>query len=302
MTIPLIDVASLERGDPSQREHLRAAACETGAFAVAGHAVAPQLREALRVACDRFFDLPQSERDAIDMIHSPFFRGYSAVGSERTQGLPDRREQLDVGPEEPARAAASDPPYLRLHGPNLWPATLPELRPAVLSWMAELRGVSLRLLDALGAALGREPGALTSGATIEPHERLKIIRYPAGAGAQEEQGVGEHSDSGVITLIAHDGMPGLQVLAGGAFSGVVAPRGALIAVLGRALTERTGGATRAAVHRVSIAPGSAARVSVAYFLNPRLDYAGYGEEALRVVLRSHPETAKRYFSDLLAGR
>jgi hypothetical protein len=41
-------------------------------------------------------------------------------------------------------------------------------------------------------------------------------------------------------------------------------------------------------------------VSVAYFLNPRLDHAGYGHEALKVVLRSHPHVPRRFFADLPA--
>jgi isopenicillin N synthase-like dioxygenase len=71
--------------------------------------------------------------------------------------------------------------------------------------------------------------------------------------------------------------------------------------LGRALSAATSGEVTAARHRVTSPPAGSERVSIAYFLNPRLDYDGYGDEALKVVLRSHPETAQRYFADLLTS-
>jgi isopenicillin N synthase-like dioxygenase len=52
-------------------------------------------------------------------------------------------------------------------------------------------------------------------------------------------------------------------------------------------------------HRVTNPLDGSSRYSVSYFLNPRLDYAGYGEDALAVVLRSHPRTALRFYADLL---
>ena len=35
-------------------------------------------------------------------MKSPHFRGYTRIGGERTQGLVDWREQIDIGPERPA--------------------------------------------------------------------------------------------------------------------------------------------------------------------------------------------------------
>jgi isopenicillin N synthase-like dioxygenase len=279
---------------------LRCAASEIGAFLLAGHGVdEARTEELLDLSC-RLFTLPRAERDAIDMIHSPYFRGYSALGTERTQGEPDLREQFDVGPEEePRKPAAGDPPYLRLHGPNLWPASLPELRPSVLAWMELLRGVSVRVLSAIAESAGLRSETFASGYSGKPHERLKIIAYPHTEPANTQQGVGEHTDSGFLALIAHDGTQGLQIHDGREFIDVTAPSGTLIAVLGRALADATAGATLAARHRVLSPPAGYKRVSVAYFLNPRLDHAGYGHEALKVVLRSHPHVARRFFADQL---
>jgi isopenicillin N synthase-like dioxygenase len=260
----------------------------------------------------RFFALPRERRDAIDMIHSPYFRGYSQAGSERTHGRADIREQLDIGPEdEPHAAIAGEPPYLRLRGPNLWPETLPALRPAILAWMDALRAVSGAVLGHVLDAAGFHPETLVAGFAERPHERLKIIRYPGIDASVSAQGVGEHRDSGFLSVIVHDGTTGLEVYDGERFVGVTAASGEPIVVLGSALQTATGGALDAALHRVVSPPSGTERVSVAYFLNPRLDFVldanapderatAYGYEALKVVLRSHPHVAERYFADLIA--
>jgi isopenicillin N synthase-like dioxygenase len=300
--LPSIDLETLEgEANAAERERLRRAARDVGAFLLTGHGIGERATDGLLAESRRFFELPQSERDAIDMIHSPYFRGYSAAGSERTQGEPDQREQLDVGPEEePFDVAAGDPAYRRLHGPNLWPPSQPALRPAVLGWMQRLRGVSTRVMAALVESIGLSRNELADGFSGQPHERLKIIKYPSRAGDESaQQGVGEHSDSGFLALIVQDGTRGLEVHDGHAFVDVIAPPGAMIAVLGRALHGATAGEIVAARHRVTSPPPGSERVSVAYFLNPRLDHADYGEEALRVVLRSHPATASKFFADLL---
>jgi isopenicillin N synthase-like dioxygenase len=46
---------------------------------------------------ERFFALPQAEKDTIHITKSRHLRGYSGVGSETTQGKSDLREQIDLG-------------------------------------------------------------------------------------------------------------------------------------------------------------------------------------------------------------
>ncbi|MGD3112621.1 2-oxoglutarate and iron-dependent oxygenase domain-containing protein [Streptomyces sp. YGL11-2] len=45
----------------------------------------------------RFFALPGGQRLAVENIHSPHFRGYTAAGRELTGGRMDWRELFDVG-------------------------------------------------------------------------------------------------------------------------------------------------------------------------------------------------------------
>ncbi len=290
---------------------MRRASSEIGAFVLTGHGIEPKTAHDVLNVGRRFFALPAEQRDAIDMIRSPYFRGYSQAGSERTQGRADMREQLDVGPEdEPHIAGAGEPPYLRLRGPNLWPEALPALRPAILAWMDTLRAISGAVLGHVLDVAGFESETFVSGFAERPHERLKIIRYPGVDDRDSTQGVGEHRDSGFLSIIVHDGTAGLEVHDGKRFVGVEAASGETIVVLGSALQTATGGALDAALHRVTSPRAGTDRVSIAYFLNPRLDFVfdasaaderavEYGYEALKVVLRSHPHVAERYFADLI---
>ena len=101
-----------------------------------GHGVASDLDRGVMSAARAFFALPERERRELAIAKSPHFRGYTVLGDEITRGARDWREQLDAGPEEPALAVKpGDPPWLRLRGPNQWPARLPRMRDDVLGWM-----------------------------------------------------------------------------------------------------------------------------------------------------------------------
>ena len=67
------------------------------------------------------------------------WRGCFPVGGELTSGRPDRKEGLYFGAE-----LADDDPRVRagtpLHGPNLFPGQVPELRAAVLAYLDALTG------------------------------------------------------------------------------------------------------------------------------------------------------------------
>jgi isopenicillin N synthase-like dioxygenase len=322
--LPTIDI-----DDPDPAAFARAAA-ETGAFVLTGTRIDTGLVERMLALSHRFFALQPEELATIAMERSPQFRGYSCVGTEQTQGRADQREQLDVGPESAAvDTHPDDPPYRRLDGPNQWPAALPALRPAVMAWMEHGAALSERVFEALLAGLDAPPGSFDGAFAPDPHLRIKVVRYPGIPPSDDAQGVGAHRDSGLLTLIAQDPGPGLQVFLGDRYVDVVTPPGALVAVLGRALERATHGCTTAAQHRVVSPPPGRDRISVPFFFNPRLDYAiepidlpayvrarghtieldtadvrtrRYGETFLNVLLRSHRPVAARHHPDLLADQ
>ncbi len=103
--LPEVDL----RHPPGQlQDHLRAAAHEVGFFYLTGPGVSAATRRVM-AAARRLFALPQAEKDAIAMVRSPHFRGYTRLGGELTGGHVDWREPIDIGPERDAVGAPASP-------------------------------------------------------------------------------------------------------------------------------------------------------------------------------------------------
>lgn len=313
--LPVLDL----RADPDRlREDLRRAAHEVGFFYLTGHEVPAGLSGRVFAAARRLFALPAAAKDAVAMVRSPHFRGYTRMGGERTGGEVDWREQIDIGPERAVIAGAGGPDYLRLEGPNQWPAALPELPGLIAEWDAALSAVGRTLLRHWAASLGSPADVFDAAFADTPATLIKLIRYPARASSA--QGVGAHRDPGVLTLLlAEPGSRGLQVRPAGWRDWIDAPpvEGAFIVNIGELLEVATGGYLRATEHRVDLDVAAAERISLAYFFNPRLDasiptlplpddlaararvvadpanpmYPVYGRNLWKARLRAHPDVA-----------
>jgi len=331
--LPKIDLAPFMAAPESAAgravvARLRDACHGPGFCYLAGHGVPPDLDAAIMAAAREFFALPEAQRRALAIANSPHFRGYTVLGDERTKGVSDWREQLDVGAEEPAAAVAhGDPPWRRLRGPNQWPARVPAMQPTVLAWMHAMDRVGLAVLRALARGLG-QPGDHFDGAVLprgDPH--LKIIRYPAQPrDADTGQGVGLHHDSGLVSFVLQDDVGGLQVELDGTLVEATPRPGTYVMNLGEMLQAATHGYLRATKHRVQSPPSGRERLSIAYFFHPRLDavfapialppelaaqarggqnadpsdpiFATFGDNYLKIRLRSHRDVALAHYADL----
>jgi isopenicillin N synthase-like dioxygenase len=322
-TLPVVDLRACSG---QLRTTLREAAHEVGFFYLTGHDVPATLVGRMLAAARRLFELPQGDKDAVAMAHSPHFRGYTRLGGELTRGEVDWREQIDIGPERPSVGGPGEPDYLWLQGPNQWPAALPELPGIVAEWDAALSSVARILLAHWAVSLGAAHDVFDSAFAEAPATLIKIIRYPARAATS--QGVGAHRDSGVLTLLlAEPGSRGLQVRRGssgqpdGGWVDVPPMDGAFIVNIGEMLEVATRGYLRATEHRVSLEGPAAERISVPFFFNPRLDaqlpvlslpedlatrtdpswsptedpsdpiFSVYGRNAWKSRLRAHPDVA-----------
>ncbi|HEY0225394.1 MAG TPA: 2-oxoglutarate and iron-dependent oxygenase domain-containing protein [Mycobacterium sp.] len=321
--LPVVDLRACSG---QLRTTLREAAHEVGFFYLTGHDVPATLVGRMLAAARQLFELPQGDKDAVAMAHSPHFRGYTRLGGELTRGEVDWREQIDIGPERPSVGGPGEPDYLWLQGPNQWPAALPELPRIVAEWDAALSSVARTLLAHWAVSLGAAHDVFDSAFAEAPATLIKIIRYPARAASS--QGVGAHRDSGVLTLLlAEPGSRGLQVRRGasaqpdGGWVDVPPMDGAFIVNIGEMLEVATRGYLRATEHRVNLEGPATERISVPFFFNPRLDaqlpvlslpddlaartdtrwsptedpsdpiFSVYGRNAWKSRLRAHPDVA-----------
>ncbi len=271
--LPVIDMSPLF--DPTDKPgHRRVAgeigrACrESGFFYVTGHGVDPATRSALESASRLFFALPIEEKMRIEMAHGGrAWRGFFPVGFELTSGEPDQKEGLYFGTELPLdhpSVIAKTP----LHGPNLWPRSIPELRPLVHKYMAAAAEAGQVLLRGIALSLDLAPDYFVSTYTREPTVLFRIFHYPESGGPG--WGVGEHTDYGLLTLLAQDEQGGLQVESGGQWIDAPPIENALVCNLGDMLDRLTGGWYRSNLHRVRNSSGHG-RLSFPLFFDPGFD-------------------------------
>ncbi|MFH7597250.1 2-oxoglutarate and iron-dependent oxygenase domain-containing protein [Streptomyces racemochromogenes] len=326
-SLAVIDLSRAD--DPAERDdflkQLHAAARDTGFLYLTGHGITEAETARILELTRAFFALPEADRLAVSNLNSPHFRGYTRIGHELTGGASDWRDQLDVGAERPAPEVGPEAPaYLWLEGPNQWPASLPELREAVLGWQERLAAVAHRLLRELLTSIGAPADFFDAAFADRPHLHTKLIRYPGSAPSGADQGVGAHKDYGFLTLLLQDGVGGLQVVRDGGFVDIPPLPGAFVVNLGELLEIATEGYLVATDHRVVSPPGAVERFSVPFFYNPRLDavidtvpgeylrsapgvahdasnplHAEYGRNELKGWVRAHPEVARRWHPSLI---
>ena len=274
--LPVIDMAPLfEQGGAQARaevgQAIQAACRAYGFFYVTGHAISETLIRRLAAASRRFFALPVDVKMGIAMARGgAAWRGFFPVGGELTSGRPDIKEGLYLGTELPAghpRVKAGWP----LHGGNLWPAEVPELRGAVLDYMAATTRAGHALIEGIAIALGLSPGYFAEHYTAEPTILFRLFHYPDTGQEKDDEdrkwGVGEHTDYGLLTLLSQDRSGGLQVkIAQGWIDAPPLP-GTLVCNIGDMLDRLTGGWFRSNPHRVRNESGRG-RLSFPLFFDP----------------------------------
>lgn len=259
--------------DPAQRATLAQSLTDichrTGFFLLVDHQLQESVIDPVFSASRAFFDLPMQQRQSIDKLRSRHFRGWEGEGSEYTNGRPDIREQIDLWSEHNARGHDVKPDYLRLHGPNQWPADslVSGFENTLNTWFARLGGVADELMEVISIGLGLPANYFDAAFGDERMALTKLIRYPQTPAGQF--GVNAHHDAGFLTLLSPGTAPGLQIeLADGSWMDVPLVPGALVVNLGEILQAMTGNYLLATPHRVV---ASSQRLSAAYFHGPSLD-------------------------------
>ncbi|MFF3444388.1 isopenicillin N synthase family dioxygenase [Streptosporangium sp. NPDC002721] len=280
---------------------------DTGFFYVSGHGVPSSLLDRLDTAARRFFSLPPEVKAEISMERGGrAWRGFFPVGGELTSGRPDLKEGIYFGaepaePAEPTRSAEApgsakslrspeppgsvkspgsagspEPPggdpraRLPLHGRNLFPAQVPELGEAVLEYLDRLTDLGQSVMRGVALSLGLAEDYFATGYTADPTVLFRIFHYPPAPPGADGWGVGEHTDYGLLTLLAQDRNGGLQVHAGSGWIEAPPIPGTFVCNIGDMLDRLTGGYYRSTPHRVRNVSGNE-RLSFPFFFDPAWD-------------------------------
>jgi isopenicillin N synthase-like dioxygenase len=290
--IPRIDISALFNNDTASRtavdQAILAAAKSAGMLVLTGLPPAAVLDAPARRRLLHLFTLPEPEirklwRWNFDPLRPNVYRGWFPLQS----GQVTYKEGIDMGPDlayGPDRADARDP--LTEATPFPPEDLLPGWRALARDYYLAMEQLSQAMMHAIARALGLPQDCFDS-AFRGGISTLRLLRYPvrpaasfdgvAPADVWTEHG-GErrytlaraHVDTGFMTLLAQDGVGGLQAQhLDGSWIDVPPQEASLAVNFGKVLERWTAGAIRATVHRV-LGTGQE-RFSIPFFYEARVD-------------------------------
>jgi isopenicillin N synthase-like dioxygenase len=286
--IPVIDIAPLFKPPSPARDAVdRAimnAASGIGFMTVTGFPAATLLTPENRRKLFKVFNLSDAEKSQLlrwnfDPTKTNLYRGWFPL----QMGTPSYKEGIDMGPDLAHGAGvvdASDP--LREATPLPDESMAPGWREDAAAYYTAMESTGQAVMRSVARGLGLAEDVFDE-AFAGGISTLRLTRYPqredtsGGAAFAVEHGGrtrnligGAHVDSGFVTLLAQDGVEGLQAQTHvGEWIDVPPADGTLAVNFGRLLDRWTGGRVHATMHRV-LSP-ERERFSIPFFYEPRAD-------------------------------
>jgi isopenicillin N synthase-like dioxygenase len=291
-SIPGIDVSALFGMPSAARDRtdqaIMDAAATSGFFVAWGFPPNVPVDRDTRRNLLRLFQLPQSEtrplwRQKFDPSHPNVYRGWFPP----QQGFLTSKEGIDLGPDVaygPSVLHVDDP--LREATPMPSPTLLPGWREQIAHYYLGMVYASQTLMRSIARGLELHENFFDH-AFEKGLSTLRLLRYPvrtdAALAAASDPSVwvthqGEryyvtgapHVDSGFLTLLAQEGVSGLQARhRNGRWVDVAPMQDALAVNFGKVLERWSGGRIKATEHRV-IGTGQE-RMSIPFFYEARAD-------------------------------
>ena len=265
--IPLVDITALAAPDFAARaavaREIGAASRHIGFFAITGHGIPAAAMDDAFAAAREVFALPRASKEALAIARHGHNRGYVGLGVEALdeKAGADLKEAYnliwtDAGGERP---------------PNIWPP-IPGWQTRAQAYLDAVLAVGQRLHRAFAIDLGLDEHFFDDKVDA-PLATLRMLHYPAGFSGDApagQAGAGTHTDYGNVTLLATDGVAGLQVRRrdGGWIAAPSIP-GAFLCNIGDCLMRWANDVYVSTPHRVLPPPRE--RYSIAFFLDPNPD-------------------------------
>jgi len=268
--LPSFDAAKLNSPTSADLSRMADCAQDIGFLTVYNTVLTPARVRFALAAYRAFFELPEVEKQKVNMALTDANRGWGAPGAEQVDpnANPDYKQVYDCGFELPTDNPLSK---MRAYGSNLWPNSPVGFQEVIQAYYLDALAVARLILRVLAEAIGAEPDYFEDKFT-RPMALLRGNYYPprpAWAG-EKDWGIATHTDYGCLTLLATDGVPGLEVrLRGGGWLPVTTQPGTFIINFGEMIEMWTEGKVKATPHRVRGTEQE--RISMPLFFNPNHD-------------------------------
>ena len=285
--VPLVDLTGAFGPGPRRDEvveTIRLACEDVGFLVITGHGIADEAVNGIDAASRAFFALPEEEKRAY-MGPPGVYRGFtpsqeSALAlSREDESLPDLCELYTVNrfdDPETARRAGLREGRESFFAPNIWPdpERVPGFQDAFETYYAVMEDLAVELMRLMALALELDEHWFDD--KIADHiTNLTVNHYPSldrpALPGQFRRGA--HSDWGSLTILYHDGEPGLQIMSPeGAWEDVQVVPGSFVVNLGDLMAAWTNDRWVSTLHRVVVPEGDTGdRISIAFFHQPTYD-------------------------------
>lgn len=240
---------------------------DVGFAYLTGHGVSAETVSTTFEASRLLFASSPEELDDIHFRHAGRYRGYVPPDGRRGKGRGYELFDCAMTPGGEYRG----PGAAYRDAPNLWPAALPDFRPALENYQQHMRVVAERVLSLIAEGLGLSPSFFAERSRLS-HGQLRLLHYLCRPDARPGAvSAGQHVDYEAVTLLAQDDVGGLQIRApGGGWCDVPPVPGAILVNSGEQLGRWTNGVIPATLHRV-LAPRTGERFSIAFFYTTGYD-------------------------------
>uniref|UniRef100_A0ACD5ZD07 Uncharacterized protein n=1 Tax=Avena sativa TaxID=4498 RepID=A0ACD5ZD07_AVESA len=207
LDLPVVDLASPDLR--SAAEAVRKACVESGFFYVTNHGIQDELLDAVFAESRKFFDQPLEEKMLLKRNSSQ--RGYTPPYAEKldasSQFQGDLKEIFDIGP-----VGDVDMP----NDSNQWPPKerFPSWKDTMKLYHAAALAAGKRIVSLIALSLDLDADFFHNiGAFDRPSALVRLLHYSGEVNESDKgnYGASAHSDYGMITLLATDGTPGLQI-------------------------------------------------------------------------------------------
>ncbi|KAK2981615.1 hypothetical protein RJ640_012897, partial [Escallonia rubra] len=202
LELPIIDLSSPDR--VATAHSIRQACIDYGFFYLVNHGVEEELLQRTFDESKKLFSLPLEEKMKLSRKE---YRGYTPLYAENldpsSSSKGDSKETFYVGPLD-------DRDHL-----NQWPSeeVLPSWRTVIGTYHKKVMTAGIRLVSLVALALNLDEDFFEKVRAVDrPMPVLRLLHYPGELCFSEDEfcGASAHSDYGMITLLATDGVRGLQ--------------------------------------------------------------------------------------------
>ena len=270
MQIPKIDISEIEEKEFSRTllQDFFSAYNKYGFGYIINHGIEKTLIEQLFQVSKQFHSQPLSEKMRVALDHN--HRGYIAINTSTdvNSKLADVKKPNQSESFMMMREDKSELPDVYLSGPNQWPKleNFKEVLEKYTFNMTKL-GRNLMRLALLSSGV-KDLSVMQSLDT--PTIWLRLLHYPpiSKNSPSDLYGSAPHTDFGCLTILAQDGIGGLQVQTReGEWIDVPKLEGSFVVNVGDMLSRYTNGLLRSTPHRVINKSGKE-RFSCPFFFDP----------------------------------